>query len=114
MNTTLFILSSIGIWFYTKTCTIQHNDINVNIDDTVDIYKRWFYYDFDKYLYFDTGVNHMFPIFHIVFHKFPTDNYSGNYPVYSYVVHVIQIGKEMTAPNVIIASAIHANTTQSV
>lgn len=30
------------------------------------------------------------------------------------VVHVIQIGKEMTAPNVIIASAIHANTTQSV
>ena len=30
------------------------------------------------------------------------------------VVHVIQCGKEMTAPNVIIASAIHANTTQSV
>jgi hypothetical protein len=30
------------------------------------------------------------------------------------VVPVIQNGKEMTAPNLIIASAIHANTTQSV
>ena len=30
------------------------------------------------------------------------------------VVHVIRDGKEMTAPNTIIASAIHVNTTQSV
>jgi hypothetical protein len=30
------------------------------------------------------------------------------------VVPVIQYGKEMTAPNLIIASAIHVNTTQSV